>query len=407
MNPTSEHRSTPELMRTPRSLDIEITSRCNLRCGYCYYFANSAVSYQDLPAVEWLTFFEELGRAGVMRVTLQGGEPFTRADLPALIDGIVRNRMRFSILSNGTLMDDAIAGRIAATGRCDHVQVSIDGSCPEVHDATRGDGAFVRAIQGLRTLMAHKIPVAVRVTITRHNVNDLERTARLLLEDIGVPAFGTNSAGYLGMCRMNATELLLDVESRMQAMRTLTELAARYPNRLLANAGPLADARAWTAMEEARRGQAPPPSGGGRLTGCGCTFSSIAVRADGTLVPCVLLAHLELGRINRESLASVWREHPALRDLRARFEQPLAAFEHCAGCPYVPHCTGNCPALSYTVFGTINHPSPTAVCVPSSRRVAACLNRHECFGQNSAAGNRIFLPDGRLQPRLPPLLARP
>ena len=90
-----------KVMRTPRKLDIEITARCNLRCRYCYFFNNPAVEYRDLPTDEWLTFFDELGSLGVMNVTLAGGEPFIREDLPTLLEGIVRNRMRFSLLSNG------------------------------------------------------------------------------------------------------------------------------------------------------------------------------------------------------------------------------------------------------------------------------------------------------------------
>ena len=125
------------VMRTPRSVDVEITSMCNLRCRYCYYFDNLSVTYQDLSTNEWLKFFDELGRCAVMDVTLQGGEPFIRKDLPELIESIVANQMRFSILSNGSLIDDRIASYIAQTNRCDSVQISVDGSCPEIHDICR------------------------------------------------------------------------------------------------------------------------------------------------------------------------------------------------------------------------------------------------------------------------------
>src|SRR4030042_6760590 len=84
----------PKVMRPPRTLDIDITARCNLRCRYCYFFHNPAVEYRDLPTDEWLKFFDELGSLGVMDVTLAGGEPFIREDLPVLLPGIVRNRMR-------------------------------------------------------------------------------------------------------------------------------------------------------------------------------------------------------------------------------------------------------------------------------------------------------------------------
>jgi molybdenum cofactor biosynthesis enzyme MoaA len=79
------------LMRTPRTLDIEITAHCNLNCSYCYFFNNPAVDYRELPAEEWLKFFDELGSLSVMNVTLAGGEPFVREDLSELLEGIVRN----------------------------------------------------------------------------------------------------------------------------------------------------------------------------------------------------------------------------------------------------------------------------------------------------------------------------
>ena len=110
-----ESPSAIPVMRTPRTVDLEITSHCNLRCKYCYFFDNPEVSYHELPTVEWLKFIDDLGQCAVMDVCLAGGEPFMREDLPELLEAVVKNRMRFSILSNGTLIDDTIAEFIAAT----------------------------------------------------------------------------------------------------------------------------------------------------------------------------------------------------------------------------------------------------------------------------------------------------
>jgi SynChlorMet cassette radical SAM/SPASM protein ScmE len=353
-------QSALRVMRSPRSVDIEVTSRCNLRCRYCYYFDNTEVEYKDLPTDEWLQFFDELGRCAVMDVTLQGGEPFIRTDLPQLIEGIVRNRMRFSILSNGTLIDDAIAAFLAETGRCDSVQVSIDGSGPETHDACRGTGSFEKAMKGIRTLQRHKVPVAVRVTIHRHNVHDLEAIAHLLLEGLGLEEFSTNSAGYLGSCRQNAREVMLTTRDRQEAMETLLRLSERYEGQISAQAGPLAEGQMWNQMEEARVRGAPPFPDGGYLTACGCHNNKINVRADGVITPCGMLAHIALGRINQDSLIEIWQNHPELSRFRLRHKVPLTDFEFCAGCPYIPYCTGNCPALAYTLTGQVNHPSPDA-----------------------------------------------
>ncbi len=350
----------PKVMRSPRSLTLEITARCNLRCRYCYFFDNPAMVYRDLPTDEWLAFFDELGSLGVMNVTLAGGEPFAREDLPALLEGIVRNRMRFSILSNGALIGDEIAAFIARTGRCDYVQVSVDGSCAEVHDSCRGRGSFEGAIRGIHALRRHRVAVAVRVTIHRHNVQDLENIAHFLLEDLGLPGFGTNSAGYLGTCRANADGVLLNTQERQEAMSTLLRLTTEYEGRISAAAGPLADGRMWRRMEEARAQGRPAFHNGGRLTACGCPSSKISVRADGAIVPCNMLAHIELGRVNRDSLAEIWQNSPALNQLRSRHAIPLTRFGFCAGCSYVAYCTGNCPGLAYTLTGVVDHPSPDA-----------------------------------------------
>ena len=353
-------RSPSKVMRTPRSLSLEITARCNLRCRYCYFFNNPEVVYRDLPTDDWLQFFDELGTLGVMGVVLAGGEPFIREDLPALVEGIVRNRMRYSFLSNGGLIDEGIAAFIAGTGRCDHVQVSVDGSCAEVHDSCRGQGSFDGAVRGIRILQRHGIHLGVRVTIHRNNVDDLDNIARFLLEDLGISDFGTNSAGYMGTCRDNAANVLLSLDERQSAMAALVRLAAKYPGRISATAGPLADARMWGRMEEARAQGNPAFPNGGHLTACGCARNKIAVRSDGVIVPCNMLAHVELGRINQDSLADIWQNSPALNALRERTAKPLADFAFCAGCSYIPYCTGNCPGLAYTLTGQIDHPSPDA-----------------------------------------------
>jgi SynChlorMet cassette radical SAM/SPASM protein ScmE len=347
-------------MRTPKKMDINITNRCNLRCRYCYHFESAGDVEGDLPADEWHQFFEELNRCAVTEVNLAGGEPFIREDLKEIIDGIVRNRMRFAILSNGTLIDDDMAAFLVATKRCNYVQVSIDGSVPLTHDTMRGKGSFAMALQGLMTLQRHGVHAAVRVTIHRKNVNDLEGIAKLLLEDIGLPSFGTNSAGAMRLCRRNAEMVQLTVEDRMIAMETLLRLNRRYSGRIQAMAGPLAEARGWLDMEDARlTGKQLAPKRG-FLTGCGCYREHLAVRADGVITPCTMLSQIELGRINRDDLGEVWRNHDDLRDLRERHRIPLSSFSFCDDCEYLHYCTGNCPGLSFAILGEVNHPSPDA-----------------------------------------------
>jgi SynChlorMet cassette radical SAM/SPASM protein ScmE len=349
-----------KVMNTPRSVDIDITNRCNLRCKYCYHFSGPGDVAEDLTTAEWLHFFEELNRCAVMNVTLAGGEPFFRNDLQELIEGIVANRMRFNILSNGTIITDDMAAFLFSTKRCDGVQVSIDGSRPETHDACRGKGNFRKAMDGIECLQRHGILVQIRVTVHRHNVSDLEGIARLLLDEVGLPGFSTNAASYMGLCKQNVEEVGLSVEDRTFAMDTLLRLNKKYDDRITALAGPLAEAVRWTEMEQARRNGKKSITLGGSLTACGCVMDKIAVRADGVIVPCTMLSHIELGRINKDDFKQIWQTHTDMQKVRERRDIPLNDFEFCQGCEYINYCTGNCPGLAYTITGEVNHPSPDA-----------------------------------------------
>jgi len=268
--------------------------------------------------------------------------------------------MRYSILSNGSLITDKIAALITGTKRCDFIQISVDGSSPETHDTCRGKGAFDGAIRGIKTLRRHDISVTVRLTVHKHNVHDLENTVRLLLDDLRIPAITTNAAGYIGACRQHSADVLLSTEERMIAMETLSRLAERYKGRISAMAGPLGESRRWARMEEARLEGAPPFPDGGRLTGCGCPKDKVAVRADGVIVPCTMLTHIKVGQIGRDDFGQIWRESPEMSSLRKRSTITLGNFDSCADCGYLDYCTGNCPGLAWSLTGEVDAPSPDA-----------------------------------------------
>ncbi len=88
-------------MSTPRSVELEITAKCNLRCKYCSHFSSEGDVTNELSTEEWLTFFEECRKLGVMDILLSGGEPFLRKDIREIINGIVKNKMRFSAIKRG------------------------------------------------------------------------------------------------------------------------------------------------------------------------------------------------------------------------------------------------------------------------------------------------------------------
>ena len=242
----------PSYPSTPRSVNIALTGRCNLRCSYCFY-AGEMAALGILPG-NWSAFFERLGRLRVMEVCLTGGEALTRGDFFELVDGVIANRMRYSILTNGTLVDAGVI-RAFALGkrrtRLNSIQVSIDGSCAQVHDRHR-PGSFERALRGLKLLKANRFPVTARVTIHPDNLGDLEATSRLLLEDVGLPFLSTNEAFPMGSGCANRSAISLSASQQLEAIRIIGRLQERYPGRVTGQAGPAAKRLAYAEMEEAR-----------------------------------------------------------------------------------------------------------------------------------------------------------
>jgi SynChlorMet cassette radical SAM/SPASM protein ScmE len=349
-----------QVVSTPRRVSIAITGRCNLRCQYCFY-ADEMVAKDDLPTKDWLAFFNTLGDLGVMEVTLTGGEAFTRSDLFELIDRLIANRMRYCILTNGTLVTDDLIEKLK-TGkrriRLNYLQVSIDGSCAEVHNRSRPN-SFEHALRGVKLLKEAGIPVIVRTTINKHNLDDLENTAHLLLEDVGLASFGTNEAFPMGAGCQNQGQVSLTSLEKLQAMKTIESLLEKYPGRITGVAGPLAKLKMYAEMERAREtGVKTTRWGMGYLTACGCTFSALDVMHNGDIVPCHILPKVILGNIKQDSFKEIWQKHPILKTMRSRQAIPMEIVPGCEDCQWNSYCNGSCPGLAYELTGDFNRANP-------------------------------------------------
>ena len=279
-----------------------------------------------------------------------------------LLDALVAARMRYAILTNGTLVTEetvALLQEGRRRVRLDSIQVSIDGSRAEIHDASRGKGSFEKAIRGLRLLKAADFPATARVTVNRHNVGDLESTFRLLLDGIGLARVGTNDAMPMGTGCARREDIVLLPEQRPEAMRVLARLEQEYPGRIQANAGSLALWHMFREMEEAKAtGRKTRRWKMGCLSSCGCMFAKLAVHHDGTIVPCNMLAAASLGQIGATPIRSIWQDHPLLKEMRGRGEIPMEKVPGCAGCEWIPYCSGGCPAVEYSRTGDLYLANP-------------------------------------------------
>jgi len=158
------------------------TKGCNLACAHCYASATRRAAPDELTTTEAASFLDDLAAFGVPAVLLSGGEPLTRPDLFELVERGRARGLRFTLSSNGTLIDTALAGTLAAAGVV-YVGISIDGS-EAVHDRLRRQrGAHARALGGLRALGRAGVKRGVRFTLTPDTVSELPAVLDLLLSE--------------------------------------------------------------------------------------------------------------------------------------------------------------------------------------------------------------------------------
>ena len=122
---------------------VQVTNRCNMRCDFCDFWPHGAKS-QELSVAEYAEFATQLSDLGQFMISIEGGEPFVRPDLPDIID--VFSRAHLTVLfTNGWYVNADLAQRVFANG-LNAVGVSIDYPDAAMHDQRRGlKGAFERA----------------------------------------------------------------------------------------------------------------------------------------------------------------------------------------------------------------------------------------------------------------------
>ncbi len=314
----------------------------------------------DLSTDQWKSNIKKLGDARIMRITLTGGEPFTRPDIFELIDTIIENKMRYSVLTNGTLINEKTIEAFKVGKRrlrLDSVQISIDGSCAKVHNKSRPE-SFDRAVAGLRLLKKEGFPVTVRATISKHNIHDLEAMTAFLLEDIGLPSMTNNEASPIGTGCTYKEEVALDHKEILATGLRLEKLQQKYPGRITAQAGPLAKLRMYKEMEDARKnGETTNRWKMGYLSSCGGVFNKLGILHDGSIVPCSMLHDLTMGNMLSDDLLERWENSEVIQEVRDRCVVPMSEIPECSNCEWVEFCNGGCPGIVQQIQKTIMAPS--------------------------------------------------
>ncbi|MBI4178475.1 radical SAM protein [bacterium] len=161
---------------------LNLTRRCNLRCLHCYSDSDGRRAPAELSTDEVRALLDDLANYGVKFVLFSGGEPLTRPDIFTLAAHAARQGLRVTLSTNGTLITPKVAQKIAEAG-FSYVGISFDG-LGSVNDFFRGaPGAFEQAKRGMHHLKPVGVRVGLRLTLTRHTVDDLDNVLRFVEEE--------------------------------------------------------------------------------------------------------------------------------------------------------------------------------------------------------------------------------
>lgn len=151
-----------------------ITRTCNLRCIHCYTDSEEKSYQGELTTEEGKQLITDLKEFGIPALLFSGGEPLVRKDIWELAEHASKLGMRCTLSTNGTQIDEKVARKIKDLGFT-YVGISLDG-IGEINDHFRGkEGAFKRAVKGFKHCVAVGQRVGLRLTLTRHNYENLHQ----------------------------------------------------------------------------------------------------------------------------------------------------------------------------------------------------------------------------------------
>ena len=315
-------------------LQWHITERCNKHCRHCY---QDGAHSQELPLQDLVRVLDLMseaitkwGRQGTLSLT--GGEPFIRREvLFDLMRRVDANEAftYYDILTNGSLIDDDTATELTAFSKLRRIQVSLEGSTPQVNDGIRGDGSFDETLHAIRIMKRHGLTVSVMTTVSRWNAHDVLPLVDLLEEE-GVDT--------LAFERLVPEGHGIDMKSQMLSPEELRSLYERlYARALETTHLRLLLYRPLITLV------APDDPTVGAL--CSVGNNALTVMPDGTVYPCRRLP-ISLGNILEEGLFKIWYDSEVLWQIR----DPDNLKGKCHDCPLLTSCRG-CRAMAYFATG--------------------------------------------------------
>ncbi|HEX2948471.1 MAG TPA: radical SAM protein [Armatimonadota bacterium] len=343
-----------------RVLFWELTTQCNLHCTHCRANAQQNADPDEMSTGKILRTARDISDYADPILILTGGEPLMHPDFFHIASTCTEFFSHVALATNGTLIDDRMARRIVETN-IQRVSISLDGARASTHDTFRGvRGSFGAALRGFAALKDAGIKLQVNVTVTRHNVDEMEKLLQLA-QDCGADAFHVFMLVPVGCGAQITNEQRLTPERGEALLRWLCQRSLDLHGRMFikATCAPQylriqreeADKLHLHLTEDERE---TLRSTRGCLAGSGVCFIS----HTGQVQPCGYLP-VSAGNIHQQSFIDIWERSPLFTEIR----DSSRIKGKCGQCEYTALCQG-CRARAYAASGDYLAEEPDCVYQP-------------------------------------------
>lgn len=345
-------------VREGHLVELLLTEKCNLACGYCLAGAS-----QRMPHMDEEVALRAIDRAFAIRqhegftFEFSGGEPFLRyALMQRLVDYIRDHPARgdraayVAIQTNGTLLDAERVRWMRDAGVI--VGLSLDGN-PASHNQSRpqvnGGESFSKVMRGIDLMQRAGIGFGALLVLNRSNIGDAEAMIDFLVDN-GIEHIKLNPVAYLGTARAGWKDVGITQEEALAYFQAFARRVVERGERLF-------EANLFDMTRHLVSKQRHSRCIRGHC-GAGDTFNAVA--ADGSIYPCGRATQspdLKLGRVqdDTDALNAPAARSDVIRMIRERRPHTL---DDCRTCLYRELCQAGCAVQAFERHGTVRHKTP-------------------------------------------------
>lgn len=354
--PVAPPAPTPPRRIPLTTLVLNVTSKCNLSCTYCYEYGEDRIVAEgskprfmtEQTARESVDFmFAQAGDNATVNITFFGGETLLNYKVLRSALGYARERaaalgktVNPSLTTNATLLTSEIIDWIVEEGV--GVTVSMDGN-REQQDRFRvfnnGAGSYDRILPHVRELIArHTRPVGARVTLTKQNL-DVLGIYRHLFDELGF-----YEVGFAPVTTSWQRDYAIQDEGFTRMLGQFQALAQEFLEHTLAGRRH-GFSNVRDTLEEIHKGQS-------KAYPCGAGFGLMGVATDGDVGLCHRFAGSDTHKLGtvRDGI-----DADRQRDFLTRHH--IDHKTDCRSCWARPLCAGGCYHEAQTRYGTTESPN--------------------------------------------------